>query len=45
MPDAELAEWLAADGKRVRRPIIDAKKTLALGFTAETRAQLDEALG
>ena len=40
-----LIEWLAADGARLRRPIIDTGKGLALGFTAETRATLETLLG
>lgn len=43
--DAELAAWLAADGGRVRRPIVVvADKALTLGFTAAVREQLEAAL-
>ncbi len=44
IPDGELLAWLAADGARVRRPIVVVGKTLVLGFTADSRAQLEEAL-
>jgi arsenate reductase-like glutaredoxin family protein len=40
----KLIAWLAADGGRVRRPIIVAGGKLTLGFTEETRRILDEAL-
>lgn len=39
-----LIAWLAEDGARVRRPIIEVGGTLTLGFTEETRRTLDEAL-
>lgn len=43
--DAKLAGWLAEDGARVRRPIIDlGSGPLALGFTAEVREALQERL-
>ena len=37
----ELIEWLAADGARLRRPIIETGKGLTLGFTAESRQALE----
>jgi len=40
-----LIAWLAEDGGRVRRPIVDTGSRVLLGFTAESRAALDEALG
>ena len=40
----KLIAWLAADGGRVRRPIIIAGGKMTLGFTEETRRALDEAL-
>ncbi len=40
----KLIQWLAEDGGRVRRPIIEAGGTLTLGFTEETRRELEEAL-
>lgn len=42
VPDGKLLEWLAADGGRVRRPIVVVGKTLALGFAADARAQLEK---
>src|SRR4051812_36151600 len=36
----KLLEWLAADGARVRRPIVVAGKTITLGFTDATREEL-----
>jgi arsenate reductase-like glutaredoxin family protein len=39
VPDAELLDWLAADGKRVRRPILEAGPKVTLGFTADVQAQ------
>ena len=39
-----LIAWLAEDGGRVRRPIIEAGGKLTLGFTEETRQTLEEAL-
>jgi len=35
-----LLAWLAADGRRVRRPIIDLGGTLYLGFAADVKAKL-----
>ena len=32
--DGELIGWLAADGKRVRRPILESGAKLTLGFAA-----------
>lgn len=40
----KLLAWLAADGARLRRPIIVAGKRVTLGFTAVTRDELDSAL-
>jgi arsenate reductase-like glutaredoxin family protein len=39
--DAELVAWLAEDGARLRRPIIDTGKKLAVGFAADARAELE----
>lgn len=39
-----LVAWLAKDGGRVRRPIIEVGGTLTLGFTEETRRTLEEVL-
>jgi arsenate reductase-like glutaredoxin family protein len=44
VPDGELVEWLAADGGRVRRPIIIAGRKTALGFTASSRAEIENDL-
>ena len=40
----KLLKWLAADGARVRRPIVVAGKTITLGFTDEARKELKDAL-
>jgi arsenate reductase-like glutaredoxin family protein len=40
----KLLKWLAADGARVRRPIVVAGKTITLGFTDATREELEKAL-
>ena len=40
----ELLTWLAEDGARVRRPIIEVEGKLVLGFAAEARAQLESYL-
>ena len=40
----KLIAWLAQDGGRVRRPIIEVKGKLTLGFTEETRRILEDAL-
>ncbi|MSP62783.1 MAG: hypothetical protein EXR72_21115 [Myxococcales bacterium] len=45
VPDGELVEWLAADGGRVRRPIVVAGKKVTLGFSAAIAAELEAALG
>jgi hypothetical protein len=37
-------QWLSEDGARVRRPIIESGDTLALGFTADVRAKLEDVL-
>ena len=42
--DEDLAAWMAEDGGRVRRPIIDTGKHLMLGFAADARRQVDEAI-
>ena len=39
-----LLEWLAADGGRVRRPIIDTGKQITLGFAAGVREELEAKL-
>src|SRR5437899_2031820 len=41
LADADLYQWLAADGGRIRRPIIDAGGKVALGFTGAVRAELE----
>jgi arsenate reductase-like glutaredoxin family protein len=42
----KLIAWLAEDGGRVRRPIIDlGSGNLFLGFTASVREELERALG
>lgn len=42
----KLISWLAADGGRVRRPIIDlGTGDLYLGFAADTREKLEKTLG
>lgn len=33
--DGDLIEWLAADGKRLRRPILEQGSKLTLGFSAD----------
>jgi arsenate reductase-like glutaredoxin family protein len=40
----KLIAWLAEDGARLRRPIIVSGKTVTLGFTKDTFAQLKTAL-
>jgi arsenate reductase-like glutaredoxin family protein len=40
----ELLAWLAADGGRVRRPIVVAGKTVTLGFAGDAKATLEEIL-
>lgn len=35
-----LADWLAADATRLRRPIVEIDGHVSLGFTAATRAEL-----
>ena len=39
-----LIAWLAADGQRLRRPIVVAGKKVTLGFDAAARAELASAL-
>ena len=41
VPDAKLAAWLAEDGGRVRRPIIETDGAVTLGFAADARAKLE----
>lgn len=41
IPDAQLYAHLAQNPNFVRRPIIDTGGVLTLGFTSETRAQLE----
>jgi len=40
----KLIAWLAEDGGRVRRPIIDTGGVLTLGFAADAREALDKVL-
>ena len=45
VPDGKLAAWIAEDGGRVRRPIIDTGGAqVALGFTAAVREALEAEL-
>lgn len=37
----KLVAWLAADGSRIRRPIVVAGARISLGFGEEQRAALD----
>ena len=39
-----LLQWLAADGGRVRRPIISTPKGVTLGFAADARTELESVL-
>lgn len=39
-----LIAWLAGDGARLRRPIIEVGDAVTLGFTGETRTALEELL-
>src|SRR5438105_14780907 len=41
----KLLAWLAEDGGRVRRPIVEVGRTLTLGFTDQARQALEDALG
>jgi arsenate reductase-like glutaredoxin family protein len=41
---AALFEWLAADGARVRRPIIVTARGTTVGFAGDAKARLDEIL-
>jgi arsenate reductase-like glutaredoxin family protein len=41
----KLIAWLAADGGRVRRPIIDLGGDVHLGFAADVREKLERKLG
>ena len=41
----ELIEWLAEDGGRVRRPIIEVQGELTLGFAADAQEKLERLLG
>lgn len=38
--DAEIVEWLAADGKLVKRPVLVKGKTVLVGFKPEAYAQI-----
>jgi arsenate reductase-like glutaredoxin family protein len=40
----KLIAWLAEDGGRVRRPIIEVGDELTLGFAEDARQKLDELL-
>src|ERR671937_2664739 len=40
----KLIAWLAEDGGRVRRPIIDVDGELTLGFAADAQAKLERLL-
>lgn len=42
IPDAKLLDWLAADGKRVRRPILEAGAKVTLGFTADVQERWEK---
>lgn len=37
----KLIAWLAADGARIRRPIVVAGRKVTLGFGADARAELE----
>ena len=41
VPDDKLLAWLAADGGRVRRPIVAVGKTVTLGFAADATEALE----
>lgn len=41
----DLIAWLAADGGRVRRPILVTPRGVALGFAADAQAKLPTLLG
>ena len=40
----KLVAWLAADGARIRRPIVVAGGKVTLGFAADSRAALEKTL-
>jgi arsenate reductase-like glutaredoxin family protein len=40
----KLIEWLAEDGARVRRPIIEVGNEITLGFAEDARQKLEELL-
>src|SRR5579859_3328694 len=44
IPDEKLLAWLAADGARVRRPIVLVGKKVTLGFAADAKEALEELL-
>jgi arsenate reductase-like glutaredoxin family protein len=44
LDEEALLAWLAEDGRRLRRPIIDTGEILALGFTSQTRELLATSL-
>jgi arsenate reductase-like glutaredoxin family protein len=41
----KLLAWLAEDGRRLRRPIIDVGGKVLLGFTNNVREELEDELG
>jgi len=41
----KLLAWLAEDGRRLRRPIIDVGGKVLLGFTTGVRDELEDELG
>ena len=40
--DGKLLAWLAADGGRVRRPIVEIGDNVTLGFAADAQAALEK---
>lgn len=44
MSGDKLIAWLAEDGARVRRPIIEVGNELTLGFAEDARQKLEELL-
>ena len=45
IPDTQLLAWLAQDGKRLRRPIVEIDGQITLGFAEDARVALGELLG
>ena len=43
--DEALPAWLAEDGGRMRRPIVDTGKRVTLGFAADARKAVADELG